>query len=62
VDGKRAEESAKLETPDNLQSNWRCLVIDERQNMSKIGVWIINYFVLYACVGTIMFANFLPWT
>lgn len=53
---------AKLETPENLKSAWKNLVIDERPKMPKIGVWLLNYFVGYACIGTILFVNFLPWT
>ena len=52
----------QLETPENLASYWKNLVIDERSKMSKEGVWIVNYCIGYIFVGTILFANFLPWT
>lgn len=58
----RLEVLSQLETHENLQSNWKNLVIDERPKMSKHAVWALNYFVGYACLGTVMFVNFLPWT
>ena len=58
----RLEVLSQLETIENLQSNWKNLVIDERPKMSKTAIWLLNYFVGYACIGTIMFVNFLPWT
>ena len=58
----RPEVLSQLETNENLQSNWKNLVIDERPKMSKTAVWLLNYFVGYACLGTVMFVNFLPWT
>ena len=53
---------AQIESEENMKSSWKNLVFDERYQMPKIGVWLMNYFVLYACLGTIMFVNFLPWT
>ena len=58
----RNEILAQLESEENIKSSWKNLVFDERPMMPKIGVWLLNYFIGYACVGTIMFVNFLPWT
>ena len=58
----RIEILSQLESPENLKSHWKNLVIDERPKMSKEGVWILNYCVGYAFIGTIVFANFGPWT
>ena len=58
----RNEVIAQLESEENFNSSWKNLVFDERPMMPKIGVWLLNYFVGYACIGTIMFVNFLPWT
>ena len=58
----RKEVITQLESEENMKSSWKNLVFDERPKMPKIGVWLMNYFVGYACIGTIMFVNFLPWT
>lgn len=58
----RLEILNQLEHPENFKSHWKNLVIDERNKMPKNGVWLLNYFVFYACFGTILFVNFLPWT
>lgn len=62
IDLRNPEHVGKIETPENIVSRWRCVVLDERTSLTKLGLWLQNYFVIYACVGTIMFANFLPWT
>ncbi len=58
----RLDVLSHIESAENMQSHWKNLVLDERPSMPKIGVWSVNYFVSYACIGCVLFANFLPWT
>ena len=61
--GKRPHKRDQpLESVDNLKSNWNNLVQDERPALTRDGLYLQNYFVIYAAVGTALFANFLPWT
>jgi len=64
ANGPAPETLLKLERLENLNCWWNCLVIDEwRGNrVPKDFRWILPYFVGYSVVGTVLFANFLPWT
>ena len=58
----RPDICANLEPAENHESLWKNLVFDERPKMNILGVWLTNYCVAYACIGTVLFVNFLPWT
>ena len=58
----RLEVLENLETKENMTSLWKNLVFDERNQMPKNGQILFKYCCIYACLGTILFANFLPWT
>ena len=57
----KPEMALKLESPENLESAWRSLLMDERWTKPE-SKWIRVYFLSYALLGTILFSNFLPWT
>ncbi len=51
----------QIEARENLERSWRCLLTEERVE-TKEGKQIQRYFLAYAIIGTILFANSLPWT
>ena len=58
----RLEVLQKLETKENMASIWKNLVFDEVKLIPKEWRILFNYCCIYACLGTVLFANFLPWT
>ncbi len=58
----RLEVLQKLETKENMASFWKNLVFDEVKLIPKEWRILFNYCCIYACLGTVLFANFLPWT
>ncbi len=51
----------KLESRANLDHWWRSSLTDETTT-TPWSRWIKLYFVSYAVAGSVLFANFLPWT
>jgi len=51
----------KIECKSNLESNTDTILFQEKIE-SEAGRWVMMYFLGYFLVGTILFANNLPWT
>ena len=52
-----------VESKDNLEHAWRNTATEERISRgNKQGRSVRNYFLGYAVIGTVLFANMLPWT
>lgn len=62
-DLEKPEAVARLETRRNLDTWTRSILTDEPTSaLAPDGRWVRPYFVGFAVVGTVMFANYLPWT
>jgi hypothetical protein len=53
---------SKVEREENLDSPWKCVIFDESKYLNPDQIMVQKYFIGYAVLGTILFANFLPWT
>ena len=62
--GPGPETLLKLERLENLDSWWNNILLEEwnGNRVPKDFKWILPYFIGYAILGTVLFANFLPWT